>query len=1286
MRHLPLLCLLALTVALAPAFSAPVITWASDPVRPGETVLLLGEGWGDAPTVQVSRLPDDPPDLPGGPCAMPPSLPGSHLLFTTVTPLQVTAQSLKFVLPADRKPGIFACRVVSGDLKSGLVYLNAPDVWWMQGDQGHEASPGGWLRLCGKNLELQGRPQVWVGTMPLHGLSLAPDQADPWTLHVPLTGVAAGKYVVYLHNGCGGPDAWQYVGTLTVRPPLPLWPPTRYDVTTFGAVPNDLTDATPALQAALQKCAANGGGIVYFPRGRYIVNDTLTIPPHTLLLGEGRDLSELYWPDRPTPFPALIQGTNSFAIQDLALYGVNTKLCVAADLGSKPDAGHVWLTRVLIRQDNIFRVKDTPEVDARSHGNCVDAIRAGGDDVRVTDCDIYCSGRSIYLSKPRASIVANNRLSNGRGGWYCLSGCDGLIFENNRIIGGDEQATGGGLNCLDGSTYSQNVYFAHNTLGPFLGWDREAMTTDAGGGAYLGHVASADGVKLTLAADPTWRGKDWSGAGVYILNGTGAGQYRRIVSTDARTVTLDRPWLIAPDATSVVSITAHQGHYILADNDFSDATIAVQMYGISIDNIVAGNTSARAGGFHNMALNYYGWQPSWFVQYFDNEITEGNGYIGPLNEEDHVPHDSSFFVYGASNEITGPTARAAIFRRNKIASNGRFQVIAACQDVIFENNEIAKSDVGIEIPSTANGVLIRGNKMVDVKEPYTGEGMGKAYLHPAERLAANLREAHALLLADEQASKARGFRGTVNGKPMPPLSDWSAIYGRLEALRQRPAGDPATTALVQEQLVAALRDPFVENHTMGADELALLLGLQAGIQPSPALLDVLAKGGGGQAPVTVWASLAPWAPPATVGFLVGLGGIDGGSPQPLPTAPGETAHATSQVDAPPGTWGPRQAIALLSVKGAKWETSGAVGTQVGSGALRDWLLVGPFPNPAAAPLDNSYYPPEMRLDVAATYDTPAGKLAWKPVSLSADRLDFKPALSSPTGVAYAVAGLRAGAALPATLSVISSQGCRIYLNDALILTNPTSGQSQATVQLQPGDNLLLAQVTSAAGDWSLSAAVTPNSPVAPGGLLPIPAAELQTLSRLRPPPLPPATAAGGALLFPGDVAWKLFFSDDFHRGSLGPDWKVASGTWQPKNGMLCTSGGGLLELAHPLKPPFRLEYDVSSPGPTDMACAWMHDAEGWQSGYYFGVCADGGDVNKLMKNGEYVGTAPAPIPGAGKTHHVIAQVLPGRVQLIVDGKLSLDYRDPQPPTAPDTLTLYPWGDAQYGNVKVYTGN
>ncbi|MDD5463436.1 MAG: hypothetical protein PHG00_17790 [Methylococcales bacterium] len=65
-----------------------------------------------------------------------------------------------------------------------------------------------------------------------------------------------------------------------------------------------------------------------------------------------------------------------------------------------------------------------------------DAIRVGGDNIRITDSDIYRSGRPLALSNPHDAYVANNHFYNGRFGWYSISGGDGVIFENNQITGG----------------------------------------------------------------------------------------------------------------------------------------------------------------------------------------------------------------------------------------------------------------------------------------------------------------------------------------------------------------------------------------------------------------------------------------------------------------------------------------------------------------------------------------------------------------------------------------------------------------------------------------------------------------------------------------------------------------------------------------------------------------------------------------------------------------------------------------------------------------------------------
>jgi len=231
----------------------------------------------------------------------------------------------------------------------------------------------------------------------------------------------------------------------------------------------------------------------------------------------------------------------------------------------------------------------------------------------------------LFLSRVRGGRVTGNRFCNGRWGWYCISGSDGLIFEENTITGADLMSTGGGLNCLDGSTYSQNVYFARNRFSLLHGWDREAMTSDAGGEVYFGKIAAVDDRTLRLATEPQSGRPDWTGAGVFVLAGKGAGQYRRVVRHEASTVEVDQPWTVPPDVNSDLGITMFQGHYLLVDNEFTD-TGAVQFYGTSIECLIAGNRGTRMQGFRGLGLWYHGYQPSWFCQFLGNEIAEGNYY------------------------------------------------------------------------------------------------------------------------------------------------------------------------------------------------------------------------------------------------------------------------------------------------------------------------------------------------------------------------------------------------------------------------------------------------------------------------------------------------------------------------------------------------------------------------------------------------------------------------------------------------------------------------------------
>ncbi len=260
------------------------------------------------------------------------------------------------------------------------------------------------------------------------------------------------------------------------------------------------------------------------------------------------------------------------------------------------------------------------------------------------------------------------------------------------------------------------------------GWNREAMTSDAGGGAYFGGVESAEGVTLTLAADPETGGRDWAGGGVFILDGRGRGQYRRIVSIEGRQVRVESPWQVAPDATSVLTITMLQRHYLFVGNDFSDAGVALQLYGMAIEDIADGNVSTRTAGFHNFGMRYHGIQPSWYIQWLSNEIAEGNSYRSGhdnymLAGEAHL----GIFALPPSTDFPHPLTLGCVARGNRLRNNahlavgGTDPINPACvqpnvQDVVVEGNEIADSDVGISLRVASAGVLLRNNRFTHVKQ------------------------------------------------------------------------------------------------------------------------------------------------------------------------------------------------------------------------------------------------------------------------------------------------------------------------------------------------------------------------------------------------------------------------------------------------------------------------------------------------------------------------------------------------------------------------------------------
>jgi hypothetical protein len=318
---------LAVVVALwsAPAFAAAIqVYWASDPVGPGAAVMVIGDALGEHATVEIARLADT---VAGSPASVRAARPGEG---SQVEALQATENSLKFVVSATLPPGVFAYRITTA---SGAVtgLLNRPAIWWTQGNRGTSTSPGGLLHLYGENLAASGAggaaATVFLkgsrvsdggsGETPLSPLRTVAltAQGDAYEATVALPAdLPLGDYEVFVHNSRGGSGAWSEPAIAHVEKPL-AWPQTIFNVKDFEAARTGVKDDTTPVQAALAAAERNGGGVVYFPRGRYLVSAMVRVPRFTILRGAKRELVNLVWPDFPHPPEALVCGSNTFGIE-----------------------------------------------------------------------------------------------------------------------------------------------------------------------------------------------------------------------------------------------------------------------------------------------------------------------------------------------------------------------------------------------------------------------------------------------------------------------------------------------------------------------------------------------------------------------------------------------------------------------------------------------------------------------------------------------------------------------------------------------------------------------------------------------------------------------------------------------------------------------------------------------------------------------------------------------------------------------------------------------------------
>ena len=717
--------------------SRPRIIWASSPVGPNETVMIQAGDFSNTATIQLARMKDSKPGNPEQKNIL------SINDWIEVEILQRSSGNLKCVVPATWEPGIYACRILDGKTSSDTIFLNAPKVWWSQGENGESSSPGGWLRIVGNCLKIKSNEirshQCMVSLQNSQGKSfpLFIEQVDLFDIqvHIPAQ-VASGTYELWVHNGFGGKSGWNHGGNVQITdaivPDLKV-----FDVKVFG------------IESALQRARENNGGIVYFPSGEYQIKNAIEIPENTVIRGDGIDKTIVYWNDLNEIPVALLHG-KSFSIENLSLYCQNMYKNVI-----KVECGYFKMDSVRIRANPIFllgRTEGESEFRGRKlNGKIVDIDACihldKVDHFEVSNCDILAGSYGIRLMNSSNGLVRDTRVQYGRNGFGCEA-ISRVIFENCTFEGMDLGATGNYFATYFGNS-SEYLYLKGNNFANAYGLDQEFFTFDAIGGAYMGKIAKVNGHNLILAADPVFmrynnNATDWRKAVVCILDGKGCGQYRRIKSHSGREWEMDKPWLIDPDTSSVISIIPFRGHTLIVNNTFKDGG-AVQFYGTSIENVVYNNRATRMTGFFALGQESrgWGWQPSWYNQFLNNEITDGHNYRHQQTQIGVMGTVSSSHV----GNYNGPLSKCIVIRNNKFQSNGLIRISGQSEDVLVEKNAMKNStngiivemkrlmelntdlqfhvdhSVGSESKEKTYGILLRHNQFERVDNHYIGEAI-----------------------------------------------------------------------------------------------------------------------------------------------------------------------------------------------------------------------------------------------------------------------------------------------------------------------------------------------------------------------------------------------------------------------------------------------------------------------------------------------------------------------------------------------------------------------------------
>jgi hypothetical protein len=577
---------------------------------------------------------------------------------------------------------------------------------------------------------------------------------------------APGRYDVYVSNGAGGRYSWVNAGAVEVIPPPKKLP--AFDITQFGANGADAKSDLPAIIKAMKAATDVGGGIVQFPSGRYLVEETFTVPARVQLRGAGRDLTCIegigYDPAqrRTTEYGnmspqsyTLVMLQSESGLSGLTLQGMPGK-------GKQFFADYPMIyisnaTGVRIEQCRIRGYEESAGTDVVQYNNAIYATQVT--QLRIADCDIY--GRPNFRIARRVDFL-RNRIHEATG--EIISVAPGLVYD--ALFDGNTIQDGASRLCLAfGGTHS--LYRGNEILHKFRGdvASGEGWLLHGGFPSAMTHLGNEltgtprAAVGATMTVTETLKPDTYGGYTVYIMSGRGCGQYRTVTGNTADTLRLDRPWTVTPDDTS---------RYVVRGYFTENAWYGNQIVGHAVDarpNDILANVwerhrnahnTAYLVGSHNMQMLKCGalmpgtsiWISAYNLFYrcqFDSSSMDQTGHqtFEPLLF--HAPVFANYYVnstfqrpqLGASDSFMSrlPTACVTLsWSAYEVPPNSDHAVVwPGISHTIFAGNRFSSAQTGIRI-DTPDGrtrvtrkTFLLDNLFRDVGEPWLDRGAQTVY-------------------------------------------------------------------------------------------------------------------------------------------------------------------------------------------------------------------------------------------------------------------------------------------------------------------------------------------------------------------------------------------------------------------------------------------------------------------------------------------------------------------------------------------------------------------------------